>query len=396
MIRKVGRITLAVALIGAGTVFLVDNFLSTSLGWYLARMWPALLIVLGLEWLYNAEANRREGGRGVVADPGAIVLLIIVAVVGASFAGTAWRIGQVRRTVTVPPLHIEVGNIASPFNQVSKEIELTQDLALDQLQSLSITSSSGRIYVQDGSTARVQLKVTAWGRSAEEAEANARQTQLKVDGAGQVTVRAVRPASVSYKFAESFIITLPKDAAVALKVDSSSGDVQIADRTGDVTATNSSGSLRADRIMGNVDLRTASGNVGATNIEGDLKATSSSGSVTADLVSGSVQANSTSGNVSVVGAKGPVTAQASSGSVNVTASTVGGNYNLGASSGSVRLMIPQSAGVAVDARSSSGTVTGPAWLTIGEGRNSGAGTQGDGAQKVTIRTSSGSITVEAR
>jgi DUF4097 and DUF4098 domain-containing protein YvlB len=396
MTRKVGRMTLAIALIGTGVVFLVDNLLGYS--WYLARLWPAVLIILGLEWLYNAEMARREGGRRVEADAGAIILLIVATTFAVSVSNWNWWPNGNQRVLQVNPTNfrLDIGPISSPFNTASREIELTQDLDVAQIQELVVSGSSGTIYVQDGPKAGVQLKVTAWGRNAEDAEAKARETQLKVEGGSRTTVRAVRPASVNYRYQESLLITLPKDAVLTLKVDNASGSVQIADRTGDVTVTNSSGSVRVDRVKGNAELSTASGSVTAAGIQGDLKATSSSGAVVVEQVTGNLQVGSSSGSVTVNGAGGKVSAQTSSGSVYVTTDKVGGDYALNATSGSVRLTMPAAAGVKVDARASSGTVSGPSWLTIGEGRNSGSGTQGDGAYHVEIRTSSGSINIEAR
>lgn len=83
---QVGRTTLAIALIAMGAALVYDNIMGTGFAWSLFRLWPALLILLGLEWIIAAALP----GQRLQSDAGAIVLLIIGFVVMATLS-TAWR-----------------------------------------------------------------------------------------------------------------------------------------------------------------------------------------------------------------------------------------------------------------------------------------------------------------
>lgn len=394
MTQRIGRLTLALALIAGGAAFLADNLLATDFAALLARLWPALLILLGLEWLvFSAIAH--TDGHHVKSDGGAVFLLIVVVIVAMSING--WRSWAPRFNWSpVRHVNVEVGPIPpvsfSPLGQVPGEAVLTEELDLSQAQALMVNAQSASITVQDGEKPRVELRVRTWSRTQQEAEDLARQTLLNVTPGPTVNVSAQH--SVNGRFEDQFIITLPKATALSLRTTTQSGSIAIADRTGTVSAESSSGSVRIERVNGDVDVRASSGSITVGWVTGDVKANSSSGGVKVEHIAGNAQLNSTSGSVTVAAVSGKLSAQASSGSVNVSGSAVGGDYDLGAVSGSVRLVIPSTADVNVTARATSGSVTGPDWLIIGEGRNSGTGTQGSGQYDVAIRTSSGSISIE--
>jgi hypothetical protein len=342
MNQKVGRITLAVALIVLGGVLIADTWQGTQITSWVARLWPGLLILLGLEWI--AAATRGESPR---VDGGAIALLVIVALVASSYG--SFRRGPVRRqgfswqapsvpavpSVPVPPA------VPRLFGDVAEEVVLNHEGDAKGMRALTVNGEGvGDIRVEQGDKFRVELRVTGYGRDAASARENAGQFRLDIRPEGESTrVGVTRPAQ-SQKFGLVFTITVPPEVGVNL--ETSSGTIAVTGRTGNV------------------------------------------------------QARTSSGSIDVQNAGGKVSAQSSSGNISLITDRVGGEYDLTASSGNVRLTIPASAGVSLDARTSSGTVTGPSWLTLGEGRGSATGTQGDGTYKITVRTSSGSIQVDAR
>ncbi|HLN62379.1 MAG TPA: hypothetical protein VK464_12580, partial [Symbiobacteriaceae bacterium] len=214
MTHRVGRITLAAAFIGVGLGILMDNLYQTGLFWFILRLWPGLLILLGLEWLW-AAARSHESDERVQTDGGAIFLLIVVAIVasGASAAHNAagrWFQFTPRVSVNaVAPPRVDINIPAIPaitFGNVPAEFTLEQELNTADLKELVVSSSSAAITVEDGPTARVELRVRAWAGSRQEAEELARSTQLKVEGAnGRVTVRGLRSNS-SGRYEDEFRI----------------------------------------------------------------------------------------------------------------------------------------------------------------------------------------------
>jgi DUF4097 and DUF4098 domain-containing protein YvlB len=394
MTRKVGRITLAAALIVAGAVILFDNLFHSQISWYVARLWPALIILVGLEWLAASATGQRDGVKPS-ADAGAVVLLVIVAMVAAN--SSTWYRSPFNRHVPNVNVDVKIPEISIPsfsFGNVSAETVQTWPLKVDAIQELAVTTSSGDITVQEGSEAKVEMHVRAYGNTTAEADRLAQQFVLRVEEGARTTLRVQRP-NVSRGDA-SLVITLPSSAKLALNAEASSGSINVAGREGNVTLSTSSGSIRVDRVNGNVDLRTSSGSITVNDVKGSLSATASSGSINATGVTGDTKVGSTSGSVILNDVGGKINAQASSGSVTVTTSTVGGDYDIGAVSGGVRLTVPATAAIDVTARASSGQVSGPSWLTIGEGRNSGSGRQGDGKFKVNLHSSSGEIRLTTR
>lgn len=382
---KVGRFTVAGALIVVGAALIYDNLTGAGLSWSLFRLWPALLIALGLEWIIASAASETP----VHADGGAITLLIVGAIVLGVLSGAwqtargidwAWNGSGPRAT------------FLGGDSYTSDTVETTSDLDLSNLSHLMISGGSAQVTVMAGDAPTLRLRVQARGRSPEEAAENARRVRLNVES-GTTTKVGLDMPSGNYSRLEIYAL-LP--ASVKVTVNSSSGTVEVADRRADVTLSSSSGALRAERIEGDVDLRASSGSITAWLITGDLNAISSSGRIRIEQVDGDVEASATSGSISVSQATGQVSAHTNSGSIDVESNAVGGPYDLGAASGSVRLTIPESARVEVEARSSSGSVSGPRWLTLGEGRGSASGTQGDGTHRVTLRTTSGSISITNR
>ncbi|HEY3368072.1 MAG TPA: DUF4097 family beta strand repeat-containing protein [Symbiobacteriaceae bacterium] len=396
MIQKVGRYTLALALIILGGVLIFDNLHGTRVTGFVAHLWPALLILLGIEWLFFA-ARLPEGER-VRVDGGAIAGIVIVALI-ASAVGATWRIPGRNVNfnfrgpeIVIPPIP-SIPPIPNPFNTVSDEITKTYDGDAALLKDLAVNASSGNIIVTRGDQFKIEMRVRTYGRNRQDAARNAQDFELKVTPGATTQVHPEWPAGFS-RFDLEFRIVAP--AAANLRLETSSGNISVRGMDGTVYAQSSSGNVEVDGVKGNVDLRASSGNITASNVGGDAVVTASSGNVTARSVKGRVRANATSGTVRVDEPLGAVSAQSSSGSVNVTATTVGGDYDLAASSGHVQLNIPASASVTVSARATSGNVSGPSWLTIGEGRNSGTGSNQGGTYRVTIQTSSGGIDIGAR
>jgi DUF4097 and DUF4098 domain-containing protein YvlB len=410
MSRKVGRITLAATLMVAGGIILFDNLMGTEVAWYIGRLWAAILIFLGLEWIATATRAEREGIKATF-DAGAIVGLVIVAIIASNVSswGRAPRFIMEARNrpninveiavpqIEVPPLVMPpIAPPVNPFGSVSAEAVTTELIDVGRAPNIVLSTSSSNVTVQDGPQATVEMRVRAYGRSKEEAEQVASTVRLDVRQVGDRTTIGSLAMPQTNRTEVSFVVTLPKHQATTLNVTSSSGGVNVADRAGSVTVNTSSGAIRAERIDGNVDLRSNSGTVIAVAVKGDVAATSTSGGVQVEAVSGNAKVSATSGSVILRDVSGRVSAQSSSGSVTIDTETVGGDYDVSAVSGAVHVTVPTNAGVNVTARASSGRVTGPAWLTIGEGRNSGSGAQGDGAHKLNLRTTSGSISLEVR
>ncbi|MFZ5826281.1 MAG: DUF4097 family beta strand repeat-containing protein [Bacillota bacterium] len=380
MNHKVGRVTLAVALIAVGAALVYDNITGTALAWSLFRLWPALLIMLGLEWIVAAA----KPGSRVHADGGAVALLIVGLIMLGALTTVVRTTNSVRWAIdSRPPVMPAVGTTVS-----SDEVTSTYPLDGETLPHLIVSGGSASVMVVPGEKAQIQLGVKALGRSHAEATDNASRALLDIEKGAATRVGLNLPPGINYAML-TLRITVPEP--VKLSINTSSGYVEVIDRQADVAAASSSGAIKVENVAGLVDLRSSSGTIAARRITGSVSAISSSGAVRIEGVSGDVEASATSGAVYVIDAGGKVGAQTSSGRVGVETREVGGDYDLGTVSGSIHFAFPRTASLTLDARTSSGSIHGPRWLTYGEGRGSAAGSQGEGTYKAMIRTTSGSI-----
>lgn len=385
MTRDVGRLTLAASLIILGVAFMIDNLLDWRIAWWLARLWPLLLIGFGLEWVWIAQ--RSDSARRMRPDSGAVAMLLLLGI-----ASAIWADSSLSRLHVNPPSVHESRNSTyeyryegprtvfptpsmTPFGNVSSNLVRTFNQPVSDLKMIDVADTSANIEVTGGDQLQIELVITGFGPTEQEASLNAERVRMRVDPGQTTRVRAEGTEGLSH-YVLLYRIQVPD--GVGLKAESQSGTIDVKGLGGAVILQSSSGSIRAD------------------GVGGDVTAIATSGPIEAKDVRGLVRASANSGSIRVQNSRGPLSLQTTSGPIRVEADEVAGDYDLTASSGAITVSIPGEAGVAVDARTSSGSVTGPAWLTIGEGRGSGSGTQGDGKRYIQIRTSSGPIKLDLR
>ena len=83
--RRVGTLTLGISLIGAGILFAAHMFVPELLSYYyIFRLWPVLLILLGIEVMI-ANINHKE--EKIIYDGWAVFVMILVMCLAAAMAG---------------------------------------------------------------------------------------------------------------------------------------------------------------------------------------------------------------------------------------------------------------------------------------------------------------------
>jgi hypothetical protein len=198
---------------------------------------------------------------------------------------------------------------------------------------------------------------------------------------------------------------------VSLRTNTGSGSQEI-DVDGSVEAHSGSGSLRIIRA-GGLRASTGSGGVTAETITAAFHATTGSGSIRVTRAAGPITAETGSGGIEITQAgRGDVTVSSSSGTVRVRgvrggldASTSSGGlhiegemaaaWRLSASSGHVTVDLPSGQRFDLDANSSSGRidVDFPVTVTGRVERRSIRGPVGGGGPLLSVRTSSGGISI---
>jgi len=176
-----------------------------------------------------------------------------------------------------------------------------------------------------------------------------------------------------------------------------SGEIALAGITGDATLGTGSGSAAVDDVTGSLDVHTGSGNVTARRVTGShLKAKTGSGEITLRSVSGSLEVHTGSGEIEgeEMTITGALDLNTGSGDIRL-----GGNFSaitearVGTGSGDVSLTMTKTPGMRLDLHSSSGDIQIDVPGTKLKAARKLELSTGDGAAKVKVRTSSGSIRI---
>lgn len=170
-------------------------------------------------------------------------------------------------------------------------------------------------------------------------------------------------------------VTIPNITAKTVSLNSTSGDIEVgaiytdvSDAAGAVTIATSSGNIEVDQLTGGMDIESTSGEITVKQLTGETKIKSSSGNIKSETITGDTRLETTSGDISVKHIDGAVTAEASSGRIEIHEGS--GERTVRTTSGDIQL--EDIAGV-WDIQSSSGEV----WLKAQEGSGRISTTSGD-------------------
>ncbi|MBP7146309.1 MAG: DUF4097 family beta strand repeat protein [Acidobacteria bacterium] len=229
-----------------------------------------------------------------------------------------------------------------------------------------------------------------------------------------VRVKLVRKGSWLRSFSgkvPAFTIEVPARAPVSIdtsggavvatrvkeaRLETSGGDLKVADVSGPLSAETSGGDVDAERIEGDATLETSGGDVRASAIRGGVKAETSGGNISLLDVAGDVGAETSGGSIEIVRVGGRIDAETSGGSIR--AEFGAGNFKGGrleTSGGSIDVRIDPAANLVLDGETSGGSVTSDVPVTVSgkTGSSSLRGKIGNGGPELVLRTSGGSIHV---
>lgn len=350
----------AAVLIGLGLVlFGVASFGALASLSGIVTYWPIVLVLLGV-WLLLRE-HLPLAARRPIATLGGLALLaygILAAAASMAAAGTLARSGV-------------VANLGpAPFAD-----SVTLDSTIAAGQTLNVNNPNGRTVVHGGSTSPtvhvVATRHFSMNGQAPDVRLTPSSSGLSLDISGSRD-RFPFGGTNSVEYA----IDVP--AAVAVQVQSSSGQIEIDGVSGDVQANTNSGQLNLTNLSGAVQARSSSGSVEMSNIGGEVRATTSSGQIHATGLHHVREASSNSGSVSLEGAFTDAA-------------------QVRTSSGSVNLTLQPGSAVMLDVNTGSGSIN-PHGLQLTGGvtqRDKLTGALGSPAPNatLTVETSSGSVTI---
>lgn len=246
--------------------------------------------------------------------------------------------------------------------------EITESVG--EATSLSISNKWGDIRVtgddlrvtgdDDADSITVRAKVTAWGRSQEEADEAIGKFGVRLEQEGDTWhVRSGLEQASLGRIRMDYEITLPRRMSVS--VASASGDIWIEELDGEQSIRTLSGDitvadLGSDPTTAHV-MKTKSGDVVGGALTGEISLSSLSGDVEINGFSGTLQVATQSGDITIQDGSGSVQLKTMSGDIDAALNTLGDKpITVTSVSGDIELDIPGGSAVDVTAKSASGDV----------------------------------------
>lgn len=279
--QRRGSVLGPLVLIAIGLIFLLRHHIPGFDAYqFIARYWPALLIVWGLVRLAEHYSSAPGYARGGLSG-GEVVLLVLVVIVGLSLTAS-WHL---RNSEWGRQMGIEVWD---PF---ARDYYFTAhaQAALPASMSVLVESGRGDVELTPGGAGRIAAVTRDVVRGNSDNEARRRfensQPLLRVEN-GQMVVR---PAGENpdTRVAADLQLTLPANTAVTVRTDH--------------------GDVRVSGWRASLDLATSRGDLTASNIAASLRAHVEHGDVTVQNVRGSLQLDGNGGDVTLAQVRGAVT-----------------------------------------------------------------------------------------
>lgn len=204
--------------------------------------------------------------------------------------------------------------------------------------------------------------------------------EIKVNsGNGPVRIKDVAGGLVHNRFGEVRIINTTQ-ANLGVNVDNGNGDIFV------------------EAIKGNATLATSFAHIEALDVSGNVFASAGNSSIQIINPGGTVEVDNSFGSVKVMDAPSDVRISNSNGSIELVAAKVGKNYWLRTSFAPIKLTFPSSLSATFLVETSFGEIECDFPLKIKKTDNSRTleGTIGDGAARIDIKNSNGSVYIRQR
>ena len=267
---KVGPVTLALGLVLGGFILLVYNFGGMeSLGW-LWRLWPLLLVGLGVEYFVRKATAKDLEINFHVPSILLIVLLIFVSGTAAAVTGVSERFGTF-----IDSGFLDGGHEYSStwtWNSDPVEVKEGEDRLVinQQIGTISLLPSA------DG-----KLHVTSIGKAKSEDVRRALSSNYdpQINRDGQL-LRVSVPRPREFEDRDYTVdLTVKVPAGIPVEASSDLGKIDCSELDNDVKVSTKLGALVLRNIAGDIDARTRGGEIKLLDPKGNVLAESDLGTV---------------------------------------------------------------------------------------------------------------------
>ena len=148
-------------------------------------------------------------------------------------------------------------------------------------------------------------------------------------------------------------------------------------------------------IHGDIDVDTSNGEVTVADVAGTVEVETSNGKIDIDHVVGSIRLDTSNGAINMREADGSIDAETSNGAIVFRGHLLGDTHRMRTSNGAIEVAIPQDLALRIDASTSNGSIsTNLPLIGDTEGKSWSATLNPPSASTLDLRTSNGSIRIE--
>jgi translation initiation factor IF-1 len=401
---KVGKYTAALILVVVGSLLLIDLTTNTEFTGELIRWWPAVIILVGIEYLLLSTIYRGPDTKMRFAIGSLILALVLsIAVIGyTSFPNVNFLNS------------INIGNIAfSDKNGKSYDKGTTIVPVNDNQDKVHILNPNGDIEIEAGDVEDIQIATTLYVSKLKNDEADKIAAESSVefqDNGGTIEIEAkgkeYRIFGIKQKPRMDMIITVPLAKAVdyeinmtngkmeatgvavkdSFKVDTTNGGITVSNIGGEIIAHTTNGTLLMENIRGDVELDTTNGTITANDVDGDVSADTTNGKIIANRISGKVEADTTNGSITLTDVLKKVTGDTTNGGITVRSTSLGGDWELDTTHGNIVIYLPEQANFEIKGSAGYKNIKSDFPLKISDREVSGS--VGTAEHEITIDTNS--------
>jgi DUF4097 and DUF4098 domain-containing protein YvlB len=259
---------------------------------------------------YNEGAYRKPGS-GMARNLILTFILLVLIGTGAAF----WGLVQFKDVAALPAHTFQVAGHAR----------------------LIVNNTSGKINIHSGKTDSIVVQATKYARGF---NASANDVQVNYQQQGD-TVSVTSDETWSFLSERGVNLDITVPSTTDLKVENTSGNIDIEQVSGKIEAQTKSGDVEASALSGNVQLSTTSGDIHLENANGTMQLSTVSGGIKADNIQlhGESSLMTTSGGIKFEGTLDPR-----------------GSYRMKAVSGDIDVILPSNVAFKLDASTTSGDV----------------------------------------
>jgi hypothetical protein len=314
--RSIGGIFWGITLIAIGGLLLARNFgYNVPIWGYVARYWPALLIVWGLLKLVDYYRFKTTSDGRPLFSASEVALLVFVIFAGAAVTTAANISSDIGRVFEIGDIDLwDITGNNFTFDEHEEGM-------VPNGSSIEIDNMFGDVDVRPSEGDRVLLDVKKTIRAATKDEAE----QLSKDFTFSITndgdryrIASNRDGNRSsrQRYKSSLMLQVPKRSM--LRIDNRNGKIEVTDLDGNQDISGRFGAVEVHGIAGDVKVKNEFGRISVENVKGAAVISGRNNSVVVEHIEGDLKVDSSFQSVNIRDPEGAVSVNGFNGNLSVS------------------------------------------------------------------------------